>query len=519
MPTGTDADAGAQNTCSDTSAPGGTTSDCKAKKVVTISWEKNETWCSEDGPISGTTLNYADGENLSIAVTDHSDGSAVTTLQAAVSGNSFRNVWNVIDVLPSGGPSWNPRRPLDGATGGVTTPTPMDVRFIPNVKRDRKSHSCQYDRTEPGATTSNKVSVECRFDLESVNYLLTIYGVLKYVRGWGKYRLQLGDATLTGGFVLFKGTTSEATNHWGKKDPATGKFQYWDGSAWQTAPATWTPDDSNYFGIPFYKSGSSWTCRDDSSLTWPEPLSDWPTDKYQGDGNVTDTTLAKWVTNIQTRWTDKFDIKRVECKSTKSECCRYKTLCVANFQEVDSYGSGVIIVAYEDVRSDAGLWSMGDAREGLAPHEFGHLLGAPDEYGGVATTQLGVSDGDGLNNGIDDDCLMGKGLKEPKKRHYKGICEMLALLVSDQFGKTYTYKAVDKGANLASPPGTPATPDSGSGGSGALIGAIIGGVVGAVAGALIGFLASGGNPAAAALGAAAGAVAGALIGAGIGSLF
>lgn len=165
MPTGTDADAGAQNNCSDTNTPGGTKADCQnVKKVVTISWEKDETWCSEDGPINGATLNYADGETLAIAVTDHSDGSAVTNLQAPVSGNSFRNVWNVIDVLPTGGPSWNPRRPVDGAAGGVLTPKPTDVRFIPNVKRDTKSHSCQYDRTDPGAATSHRVSGQPEVD-------------------------------------------------------------------------------------------------------------------------------------------------------------------------------------------------------------------------------------------------------------------------------------------------------------------------------------------------------------------
>src|SRR5215469_12021736 len=211
MPTGTDADAGAQNTCSDTNAPGGTKADCQnVKKVVTISWEKDETWCSEDGPITGTTLNYADGENLGIAVTDHNDGSAVTNLQAPVSGNSFRNVWNVIDVLPTGGPSWNPRRPMDGAASGVLTPQPMDVRFIPNVKRDKKTHSCHYDRTEPGAAASHWVNVACRFELETLNYLLTVYGVLKYVLGWGKYRLQLGDATLTGGFRFLVQRTTGA---------------------------------------------------------------------------------------------------------------------------------------------------------------------------------------------------------------------------------------------------------------------------------------------------------------------
>jgi hypothetical protein len=112
---------------------------------------------------------------------------------------------------------------------------------------------------------------------------------------------------------------------------------------------------------------------------------------------------------------------------------------------------------------------------------------------------------------------MGRNMTEPKKRHYKGICEMLALLVKDQFGKTYTYKAVAKGTSLASPPGTPSTADSG--GSDALTGAIIGGLAGAAAGAAIGLMVSHGNKKAAVLGALAGAAAGALIGAGIGSMF
>lgn len=513
----TDADTDAQNTCSDTAAPGTTTPDChkKIRKVVTLKWDKDETWCSEGGPISGTTLNYSDGEVLSIAVTGHDDGSAVTTLQGNVSGDAFSSPWDVLDVLPIGGPSWIPYLDLDGQTEGVQTPKPMEVRFIPNIKRDSKDHSCQYNRTDPGATAPKQVSVACRFDLESVNFLLTFYGQLKYVRGVGKERLQLGDPSLSGSFSLYN---PPVINHWGYRDAATGKFKYWDGSAWQDTPATWNADNSNHFGIPFYKSGSGWVCREGSSLTWPQAISDWSDDKYKGDGNVTDTTLATWKTNIETVWTDKFDIKRNECKSTKTECCRYKSRCIANFQEVDSYSSNVIIIVLDDVRSDSGMWALGDTRYGLAPHEFGHLLGAPDEYGGVGTTQLGVTDSDGLSNGIDDNCIMGVGLSDPKKRHYKGICEVFALLVSDQIGKTYTYAAVDKAANLASPPGTAATADK-SRGSGALTGAIIGGIIGAVAGAVIGYIASGGSPAGAVIGALAGAVVGALIGAGIGSLF
>ena len=186
----TDADTDAQNTCSGTGGPGSTTADCPSKKVVTLQWDKDETWCSEGGPISGTTVNYSDGEKLSISVTN--PGEQITTLQATVSGNAFSAPWDVIDVLPTGGPSWKPRRSLMGDTSGVSTPKPMDVRFIPNVKRDKKAHTSQYNRTETGATAPHQVGVECRFELESVNYLLTFYGGINYVRGIGRERYAKG---------------------------------------------------------------------------------------------------------------------------------------------------------------------------------------------------------------------------------------------------------------------------------------------------------------------------------------
>lgn len=56
-----DADSGAIKTCSATNSPGTTTQGCATKKVITLKWDKNETWCSEGGPISGTTVNYSNG--------------------------------------------------------------------------------------------------------------------------------------------------------------------------------------------------------------------------------------------------------------------------------------------------------------------------------------------------------------------------------------------------------------------------------------------------------------------------
>jgi hypothetical protein len=504
-------DGDASATCSDEKKPGDTAQPCPLKKVLTLTWDKEETWCSEGGPISGTTTHYADGEALSIAVTDKADGAAVLTLDVKVGGEAFKNDWKVIDVLPVGGPSWKDKRELMGETAGVKTAKPMAVRFIPNVKRGKKDHTAQYDRTDPGATSPKKVGVKCRFELEVTNYLLTIHGALKYVRGKGRERLQLNDATLTGSFTAY-GTAS----HWGYMDAAAGKWKYWDGTAWKDTPATWTADNSNHFGVAFYKSGSSWACRDVPGQSWPVAMADWEEAKYKGPGNTTDTVLGKWKTNMDKVWTDKFDIKRKECKSTKPECCRYKTLCATKWEEAASYSSGeTIIIVLEDVRSDAGMWALGDTRDGLAPHEFGHLLGAPDEYGGVGTTQLGVTDSDGLTNGVDADCIMGVNMTTVKKRHLKGIVEVLALLVKDEHGKSYTYEAVDKGANLASPAGTAASPATGSGGGSSIVPVIIGAIVGAIVGAVVGLIASGGNPVAALVG----AVVGALAGAGIGSLF
>jgi hypothetical protein len=515
------ADSAAAATCSPTSAPGATTEPCplKQRKVLELKWEHDERWCSEKTSLSGKTRNYVDGETFNVNISVAGGGNALNPASVTVTGEVFGSPFEIVDILPSGGPSWRPRSDLDAEASGVKTPAPLSVRFIPNVTRDKKSHNVIYKRTNPATATkpAETVDVEmvCKFELESANYLVTFYGDLKYTRGWGRERLELGDATLTGGFSQFG-----VTNHWGKQD-ALGNWQYWDGSAWQTPPAAWIPDNSNHFGAPFYKSGSSWFYRDNPALSFPDTLSDWPEHLHKGAGNFCDTKLGAWKTEMDSTWSDKFDLKRKNCKSTAPECCRYKTRCVTQWIEAPKYGDDIIIVYYENYRSDASSWSLGDNRVGLASHEFGHLLAAPDEYGGVFSTQLGVNDSDGLSNGIDPDCIMGVNLSVVKKRHLRGVCEMLARLVKDQFGRDYEYEAVDKAGNLASPPGTAITPDPGRAGgvSGTLIGAIIGGVVGAIAGAIIGFVASGGNPLGAVLGGIGGALLGAAAGAGIGSLF
>jgi hypothetical protein len=502
--------ADASSTCSNSTTADGTTQQCPAhtKSVTKLRWSTEETWCSEPATLTGETRNYTDGEQLAIDVKDKADGASVKNFNASISGDAFSYNWDVIDVLPSGGPSFLQRRRFNGEGGGKTTPKSLVVNFVPNLRRHtwRKNISLAVS------------SIGVDFDLKVENYLLFILADVKYVKGRGRWVLDIATPTATGGFSLWG-----STQHWGRK-LASGTFQYWDGSSWQNTPSGWTPTDTNHSGISFYEhtgffGGKSWRC--EIGGDYPDPITGWSTDPTI----TTPATnrISAWKTEIESVWGDSFDIRRKksQCRSTKEECCRYKTKCEMNFTEVTEKNDHVIVVTYDDVRSHSLMWSTADGRSGLASHEFGHHLGVPDEYPGQGTTQTTTSDSDGLLNGVDDNCLMGINLTPIKKRHFAQICNHLAEMVKDQYGKDYEYEAIEKGTTIASPAGTAVNAEGmpPKSNTGAIVGAIIGAVVGAVAGAILGFVASGGNPAAAAAGAVAGGIMGAAIGAGIGSLF
>lgn len=510
-PGSTSPDGNAAGTCSDSTTADGTTQQCPAhtKMVVRLRWSTDETWCSEPAALRGETRNYSDGEQLAIDVKDKADGSALKSFNAGIVSDGFTYNWDVLDIFPSGGPSYLQRRRAIASGGGKETPTSLVINFIPNLRQStcRKNVSLAVS------------SIDVDFRLKVENYLLWIMAEVRYVKGHGRWVLNLNDASLSGGFSLWG-----ATHHWGKKT-AAGTYQYWDGSAWQNVPSAWAATDTTHYGVNFWKKtgffgGVSWT--GEVGRDYPEPLADWPNDPAIT--SSVSSRLTAWKTEIESVWGDSFDIRRKksQCRSTDEKCCRYKTKCQMSFIESAEKDDHTIVVTYDDVRSHSFMWSTADSRSGLAAHEFGHHLGAPDEYAGQGTTQVGVSDSDGLSNGVDPNCLMGAGLTPVKKRHFKVICDHLKDMVNDQYGKSYEYEAIEKGTTQASPAGTAVNAQGGPpdrGLSGTAIGAIVGAVVGAVAGAIIGFIASGGNPAGAVAGAVAGGLVGAAVGAGIGSLF
>jgi hypothetical protein len=481
------------------------------RKVVRVEWSKPFVRCSDNVELIGTTANYPDGETIPVGIWDRGGTKQeIQTGPATVAGNGFRAPWTVKDVLPvrAGSGGYIRFREVDGRADLARTARALPVTFIPNIAEiGARGIEIKYDRTNPKvdatATTpeipeeKTTVSMYTWFSLEVKNYVIRVKGKLEYVRGWAREFVELPDPQPPGGFAFGKKTV-----HWGIQNKIDLTWTYWDGTAWKPTPTAYHSGDGNHFSASFYHNGTEWICREDAAVKWPMPFPEWPKAVYEGPGNRLGNILNTWKKEIESAWSDQFDIKRLKCQSSLEECCRYRVVCEVAFTETKELKPGVLVVTYENVRSNATLWAGGDERVGLASHEFGHLLGAPDEYADVFSTQLGVTDDDGLKDGLDPDGIMGKGLKGVKKRHFKGIVEAMRLAVELSYSLNYTYAAVPRGKTLALPVDVAVEPDPAPSpvlaepdpGGGVDPWKVMGGAVaGALVGAAAGYLASGGK--------------------------
>ena len=254
----------------------------------------------------------------------------------------------------------------------------------------------------------------------------------KVLKGWGGTYVDLRSAGITG----TAGGCPWAGHRWARpKGMSMVPAEYHNGTAWVPLPAGFTPSATNYQAVGFYRSGTKFVGA--SGGTWPEAFAD-----YDFNGNKYKKVREKWSKQAHDQWSDKFLIERQGCKSDKSvTCCRYKVEMTLTFAVVATYGNDVVLFAPGNLRSNAGLWFMGDTSN-MAAHETGHHLDNPDEYaGGAVDTTLS---GDGAVNGIDADSIMGQNMTKTKKRHYHAFAKMTAKLVNGASGRSDKYKVVDK---------------------------------------------------------------------------
>ena len=112
-----------------------------------------------------------------------------------------------------------------------------------------------------------------------------------------------------------------------------------------------------------------------------------------------------------------------------------------DFTEVKAKVKGVIVVGANEGRSHSEALSMGDTRQMLVPHEFGHHLGNGDEYpGGVGIDTSANTDG--ATAGIDNTSVMGCGSSDPKARNFTIVSQHLSALIKAQEGVEWTFDIV-----------------------------------------------------------------------------
>lgn len=394
------------------------------RQFLTIEWVETETWCSEPATLQGTTQGYANGDTESADVRNASDGAVQRSVTLTINSDAFSQAFDVVNLLPrKSGANYESERTLDAVAVGQTTPTAIRLRFIPNL-----------------ALTACTIGGS-HFNLTVTNYEALMGGTIRYVPGWLHNIIVLG-ATVpagTGGDIgLNFGTNpgSFSGSDWRYcKRIATG-LVYWNGAAWAAVPATWSdPSSILLYPISVWQEGTTRHTQF-GTLTWPEAIPAWGATET----TRASTTLPIWTTNINAMWTNKFDLKRQECRSTEPKCCRYKTKATVSFVQVATRGTGIVLAA-NNGRSNAKVWSLLESRVGMPPHEFGHHLGNPDEYAGGVGVDASVNT-DGATAGIDANSIMGSNMTIVKVRHYNTICQHLAAMVSTQLSRTYTYAAV-----------------------------------------------------------------------------
>jgi hypothetical protein len=283
------------------------------------------------------------------------------------------------------------------------------------------------------------------------NYECRVDAPINYVKGFMGEIVQLG-ATVpagTGGNTL--------GIDWGPPDPnkltgtdwrfskvdSSGQRVFWDGAyPWKPVPTIWQdrPIGTKLVGMGIWREGA--INRAQYGAIWPEDVSaTWTADQQA----LANSTLPIWVSNIIATWSNKFDLRRAGCASSNQKCCRYSVrVNSVTFTPVGAKMGNTIVIGVNNARSNSDAWSLGDTRPGLAPHEFGHHLGAPDEYSGPKNVDTTVNT-DGATAGIDPTSLMGSvpisGIPPIKARHLDVIKQFLANLVQTQQSVTWTFTA------------------------------------------------------------------------------
>ena len=126
-----------------------------------------------------------------------------------------------------------------------------------------------------------------------------------------------------------------------------------------------------------------------------------------------------WEQGIQNRWSDRFKLNRT---GGICDCCEEYTVKF-DAQFVDSSEHHVVRVRQGPARSNMTTWDTDDDT-GTAAHEFGHMLGHPDEYADPNCPDRVVTN---------DGSIMRSTTGDPRQRHYAPFAQWISRRVCCQY--------------------------------------------------------------------------------------
>lgn len=383
-----------------------TTTSCPPK-LIEVHWTPREAMCGDPVRLVATAENMpantaAQGKG---AITTSANKTVLTESSTGQSLFNFpqANTWAVKDVLFSGTPT-PLRHELKGEASALgqtaeTKPTePLVVKRIPD-KEPPEEVSASVTSTGFVCTWNSVFKI----GFKDNKFITSLQ--MQYKKSW------------KGQWVSFDSAHDGGRSDWAFVKKVGADWKFWDNTAatpsWAPLPraiGSYTPNT-----IIFIKDGAAFKSRSGSE-TWPEAFPESPTPSF-------DTVKDSWLANINATWDGKFKLHRKNCPSSDPNCCTWPIKVEAKWDSTSGQKLVYLVWTQQwastvDGRSDAQDWYIGDNRTGLAPHEFGHLLGAYDEYTGGAM--------DPASSTIDPNTIMGQNLPlTPKTRHLGNWCKQV----------------------------------------------------------------------------------------------
>lgn len=378
----------------------------RSTKELRAHWAVEKAFCSDDVHLIGEGKNL-DGETEGTASVT-SGGKTLGTLTGKGS-DSFDLTWSVHDVVFEGDSMPDKKdATAELKAAGLTAKTekPLVVQRVPDIAPTAVSF----------ARTSGRFAWTAVFKASINKGTVEVAQTLQIIPGWlGKWVSFTRPQDGMDGWAFVKKVGTD-WKYFAKNERGADN--------WKTLPRSISSYTVN--SIFFVKQGTKFVGREDATQEWPEAFADAP--------NLQQKKTA-WLGNIHGVWDNKFLLHHKDCKSKVDGCCKWRIRVKVQWSDSPGDKTVYAIWAQDWERSNAKDWFLTENRPGVGAHEWGHMLGAYDEYTGGACDPVGGR--------IEKDSIMGQNLTKGYSRHFDGFRDEVKKIINTKISRSWNFEVLD----------------------------------------------------------------------------